>query len=1078
MKNFSLYHFFILFSILAFPQGEANIWYFGENAGLDFSSGSPVALTNGQINTIEGCAVLSNNLGQLLFYTDGITVYNKNHQIMVNGTGLMGDPSSTHSATIVPMPGNVNLFYVFTLDAFGHSNGFRYSIVDISLDGGNGAVTSQKNIPIYAPSSEKIAVIKHANDIDYWVVTLGYPGNTFYAHLLTPSGLSVLPISSTLGFFVTNSDENNVIGQMKISPSGNKIAVAHSNNKKIELFDFNNSTGVISNQVVLHTGGSSSITENVYGLEFSPNGEVLYAGKVFQQKILQYDLTTTNIAASETEIPINATIDALQLGPDGKIYIATSTFYLSSIDNPNNLGLACNLQENSVYLNGKKCNSGLPTFSQSFFYAPAIQLNNSCEGDVVNFNFSTSQTILSANWNFGDGNTSNAISPTHTYTNSGTFPVSVTITTPSGTGSNNRNITIYPRPILTNSIVTLKQCDDNNDGFSAFNLKEAENSFVTSTTDLTFTYFEDPTDAQDNNTIASITNPTAYTNQVVSNDMVYVRVENTNGCFRVGQLNLSVSTTSIPTTFQKVFTVCDDVLSGSNTDGIATFNFSSVTSDIQALYPVGQLLTINYYKNITDALAEENAIVDISNYTNIGYPITQNIYVRVDSQVNNDCLGLGHHITLNVERIPIIENQIIRNCDDNHDGVLGFDTSNLQTTLLNGLTGVTVSYKDQSGNALPSPLPNPFVTTSQTITATATNTTSTACYDQATIQFIVDDLPQAFPIAATLTTVCDDEINPLSQDGLFSFNTSTFQATILGSQTGMIVNYYDESGIALPSPLPNPFTTTSQTITVEVINSTNTTCKATLSIPFVIKPTPRINTYGTELVCSNNPSFIKTIDASLEDTSTISDFTYQWFFNGNIITGETNYSLTVNTEGIYTVLVTNIENCPKTRTITVTASSIATIENVTITDLSDNNSIIVNVSGSGDYEYSIDGENYQISNVFYNVESGIYTVYVLDKNGCGIAEEDISLLGIPNFFTPNGDGYNDYWNIKGVNPSYNAKTTVHIFDRYGKLLKKFTPLSKGWDGNYNDNPMPSSDYWYVIHLEDGRVFKGHFSLKR
>jgi gliding motility-associated-like protein len=631
---------------------------------------------------------------------------------------------------------------------------------------------------------------------------------------------------------------------------------------------------------------------------------------------------------------------------------------------------------------------------------------------------------------------------------------------------------------LTNDIVTLKQCDDNNDGFSAFNLKEAENSFVASTTDLTFTYFEDPTDAQNNNTIASITNPTAYTNQVVSNDMVYVRVENTNGCFRVGQLNLSVSTTSIPTTFQKVFTVCDDVLSGSNTDGIATFNFSSVTSDIQALYPVGQLLTINYYKNITDALAEENAIVDISNYTNIGYPITQNIYVRVDSQVNNDCLGLGHHITLNVERIPFIENLVLNHCDDNQDGTYGFDTSNLQTTLLNGLTGVTVSYKDQSGNALPSPLPNPFVTTSQTITATATNTTSTACYDQATIQFIVDDLPQAFPIAATLTTVCDDEINPLFQDGLFSFNTSTFQATILGSQTGMIVNYYDESGIALPSPLPNPFTTTSQTIAVEVINSTNTTCKATLSIPFVIKPTLRINTYGTELVCSNNPSFIKTIDASLEDTSTISDFTYQWFFNGNIITGETNYSLTVNTEGIYTVLVTNIENCPKTRTITVTASSIATIENVTITDLSDNNSIIVNVSGSGDYEYSIDGENYQISNVFYNVESGIYTVYVLDKNGCGIAEEDISLLGIPNFFTPNGDGYNDYWNIKGVNPSCNAKTTVHIFDRYGKLLKKFTPLSKGWDGNYNDNPMPSSDYWYVIHLEDGRVFKGHFSLKR
>ena len=151
---------------------------------------------------------------------------------------------------------------------------------------------------------------------------------------------------------------------------------------------------------------------------------------------------------------------------------------------------------------------------------------------------------------------------------------------------------------------------------------------------------------------------------------------------------------------------------------------------------------------------------------------------------------------------------------------------------------------------------------------------------------------------------------------------------------------------------------------------------------------------------------------------------------------------------------------------------------MSITDLSDNNSILVNVSGSGDYEYSIDGEDYQISNVFYNVASGIYTVYIKDNNGCGIAEEAISLLGIPNYFTPNNDGYNDYWNIKGVSSTYNSKTTIHIFDRYGKLIKQISPLSKGWDGTYNGKNAPSSDYWYAISLEDGRTFKGHFSLKR
>ena len=1072
--------FFVLLSQLLFSQGEANIWYFGENAGLDFNSGNPVALTNGQLNTIEGCATISNSVGQLLFYTDGITIYNSNHQVMLNGAGLYGDTSSTQSATIVKKPGSATLYYVFTIDEEVNPNGFCYSIVDMSLDGGNGAVTSTKNILVYTPTCEKLAVVKHANNTDFWIITHAWNSNAFYANLLTNTGFNNTPIISNIGYVPQNNIHavvNDGSGYLKISSNGAKlINCTYYANGLTQLFDFNNTTGVISNERNIVLGSN-----DFYGAEFSPNNEVLYLSQTGSRNIYQLNLNDANISASAILIyndPIKQPT-AMQLGPDGKVYI--SFFYKNKvgvINNPNTLGLGCNLQDEAVDLGGKYSNAGLPAFNQSFFFTPSIQLNNTCEGDAVNFNFSTNQTILSANWNFGDGNTSNAVSPTHTYTSAGTFPVTVSITTPNGTGSNNRDITIYPRPVLTNSTVTLKQCDDNNDGFSAFNLKESENSFVASTAGLTFTYFENPTDAQNNNIVASITNPTVYTNQVVSNDVVYVRVENTNGCFRVGQLNLSVSTTSIPTTFQKVFTVCDDVLSGSNTDGIATFNFSSVTSQIQALYPVGQLLTIKYYKNQADALAEQNYITDISNYTNIGYPINQNIYVRVDSQANNDCLGLGHHITLNVERIPFIENLVINHCDDNQDGAFGFDTNTLQTTLLNGLTGVSVTYKDQNGIALPSPLPNPFITTSQTITARATNTTPTACYDEATIQFIVDDLPEAFPIATTLTIVCDDEVNPLSQDGLFPFNTSTFQSTILGSQTGIVVNYYDASGFALPSPLPNPFTTATQTITVEVINPINTICKVTLSIPFVVKSTPRINTTGTELVCSNNPNFVKTIDAALEDITTINNFTYQWFLDGNILTGETNYSLTVNIEGNYTVVVTNAQNCSKTRTITVTASNIATIENVIITDLSNNNSIIVNVSGSGDYEYSIDGENYQSSNTFYNVESGIYTIYVIDKNGCGIAQEDISLLGIPNYFTPNGDGYNDYWNIKGVSATYNAKTTIHIFDRYGKLLKQISPLSTGWDGTYNGKAVSSSDYWYIINLEDGRTFRGHFSLKR
>ncbi|WP_396151819.1 T9SS type B sorting domain-containing protein [Flavobacterium sp.] len=1261
---------FLFLPILTFPQGEASIWYFGYNAGIKFNTdGSVTALTDGQLATLEGCATLSDASGQLLFYTDGITVYNKNHQIMANGSGLMGDPSSTQSATIVKKPGSTNLFYVFTTDREHEPNGFRYSIIDLNLNNGLGDVTAQKNILVYTPTIESIGITKHANGIDFWVVTHSWDNNNFNAHILSASGLSSTPIITPIGLPITGIGFQ-AAGHIKFSPSGKKLAIT-STSDFVQLFDFNNVTGVLSNPQTLLTE-----TGELYGVAFSPNEKVLYVTQSFGGKLYQFNLEAGDIPNSKITIYTGTTsnrVGALQIGPDNKIYVAQFNLAkLGVIHNPNVVGTGCNFQFSAIDLAGKLSKSGLPSFNQSFFFTPTISFQNACVGQSTTFEFNTNQPVISATWTFGDGNSSNSIIGNNIYNSTGVFPVTVNVVTPYGTGTATQNITVSVPPTATqptnillcdtdsdgftsfdlttksnvilngqssathivkyfasasdysnnvsisapssyinlaafgsqtiiaevnngtckqttsftiqvfsptativapairncdntsfgtnndgkiifnltqnnsiilggqptsdftinyyhdsaltqlisnpssyvntnivetiyvkvvnnlnttcfgttsfqievfslpiiNSIVTLKQCDDNNDGFSAFNLKEAENAFVASTTGLTFTYFENSTDAQNNNTIASITSPTAYINQVVSNDVVYVRVENVHGCFRVGTLNLNVSTTSIPSSFQKVFTVCDDALSGSNTDGIATFNFSSVTTQIQALYPAGQLLTIKYYKNQADALAEQNAIANTSNYTNLGYPITQNIYVRVDSQVNNDCLGLGHHITLHVERIPFIENIVLNHCDDNQDGIFGFDTSNLQTTLLNGLTNVSITYKDQNGNALPSPLPNPFVTSSQTITARATNNTTTACYDEATIQFIVDDLPEAFPIASTLTIVCDDEVNPLLQDGLFSFNTSTFQTTILGSQSGMLVNYYAANGAALPSPLPNPFTTTTQTITAEVINPINTTCKATLSIPFVVKPTPRINTVGTELVCSNNPNFIKTIDAGLEDVSIINNFSYQWFLDGTILSGETNYSLVINTEGSYKVVVTNAQNCTKTRTITVTASNIATIENIVINDLSDNNSILVNVSGSGDYEYSLDGENYQISNIFYNVSSGLYTVYVKDTNDCGIAEKDISLLGIPNYFTPNNDGYNDYWNINGVSTTYNAKTTIYIFDRYGKLIKEILPLSKGWDGTYNGKNAPSSDYWYVINLEDGRTFKGHFSLKR
>src|SRR3970282_601325 len=176
--KFKLFFLLTLYTSIAFSQQEASNWYFGNYAGIKFHpDGSVTALTDGKLSTNEGCASLSNANGDLLFYTDGTTVWNKNHQVMQNGSGLMGNWSSTQSATIVPKPGSTNLYYVFTLDYEINPNGFRYSIIDINLDGGLGGVTIEKNILIYTPSDEKISIVKHKNGNDFWVVTHGWNSN-------------------------------------------------------------------------------------------------------------------------------------------------------------------------------------------------------------------------------------------------------------------------------------------------------------------------------------------------------------------------------------------------------------------------------------------------------------------------------------------------------------------------------------------------------------------------------------------------------------------------------------------------------------------------------------------------------------------------------------------------------------------------------------------------------------------------------------------------------------------------------------------------------------------------------------
>ncbi|MEQ3691803.1 MAG: T9SS type B sorting domain-containing protein, partial [Flavobacterium sp.] len=200
---------------------------------------------------------------------------------------------------------------------------------------------------------------------------------------------------------------------------------------------------------------------------------------------------------------------------------------------------------------------------------------------------------------------------------------------------------------------------------------------------------------------------------------------------------------------------------------------------------------------------------------------------------------------------------------------------------------------------------------------------------------------------------------------------------------------------------------------------------------------------------------------------------YNW--NTNPI--QNSQMISVDSPGTYIVTLENGSGCFRDKIFTVVGSQIASINEIQINDFTSNNSATI-ITTSGNYEFSLDGINYQDSNVFNNLEAGEYLVYVQDKNGCGITTMSFYILDYPKYFTPNDDGYNDTWQIKNLDKRGFEASKIYIFDRYGKLLKQTSPLSQGWNGTFNGTPLPSTDYWFVLELTNGKTINGHFALKR
>ena len=902
-KIASIVLFGLLSPFLLFSQGETSNWYFGTGAGIRFNNDGSVSNTKkSKLETLEGCATISNTFGGLLFYTDGITVYNKNHEIMLNGEGLFGDPSSTQSAMIVPKPEDPELFFIFTVDTAPFEGdpdyGLNYSIVDITEDNGMGAVI-QKNVRLLEDCSEKItAVVKNCFEQSIWVVTLasqnGATGvlNTFYAFEVNATGVLTSPVKTTF----SNLQIEDPRGYLKFSPDGTKLAIANFTDG-LYIYDFDETSGGISNQQFITIPG---VNKNPYGLEFSPNSTLLYVHATNEiggagnhaSSLLQFDITSADIDTSLVELdnrPIYR--GALQQGENGKIYRTITksynegTPYLGVINNPNEAGLASNYMHNAVNLNGKNAMQGLPPFIQSFFGSTDLVRNTNgttsstqtlCSGEPLVLE---ADSIPGATYFWEKDGIPIVTANTHLYTlnttsetDSGKYSVEIISSDPMECpiiGESLINILPIPDPNLV-----LSQCDigpdDPTDGITLINLDEINDNI-----NLNFFFYES---LADRTADIPLTNSQSYQNTQPFSQVLYYKVVNSLGCTNVGELTLEVTpSVVVPSIFSPVYT-CDN----SPLDGLleSRFNLEAIAANY-----TDPLTTVKLYANIADAASQINELTEFSLNTT-----STTIYARLSE--GNLCLG--------IEAIELIVN--------------------------------------------PSPVP-------------AMDETYVLCTDSGAVLL---EGPEGF-----------DSYRWFKKTGAGMIDLGSGQEVSLTE-----LGYYE------------------------------------LETSYVY------NINGTDISCGNSVSF---------------------------------------------------QLVPSTR---------AVINEIEIRDFSANNTIEISVSGEGNYEYSMDGINYQGNSYFSNVSPGFAQVFVRDTRGCGVTQEEIAVMGYPKFFTPNGDGINDFWQLTGFNEHFQSNAFVGIYDRYGTFVTQIPTQDIGWNGNVNTKIMPADDYWFRVELENGREFQGHFTLKR
>ncbi len=634
-----------------------------------------------------------------------------------------------------------------------------------------------------------------------------------------------------------------------------------------------------------------------------------------------------------------------------------------------------------------------------------------------------------------------------------------------GTATFNQPPVINTPPLAS---IDLFECDANDgivDGITKFILSQNTPIIMGSQTNVTVTYHESQNDATLG--IGAVAFPANYTN-LQNPQTIYARItKNGSGCFDTTSFEIKSNVNFALTTNE--FSICDSALDGNDSNGKATFLISEITAAIfenQVISNFG----IHYFPSQNQAANNQNEILQF--FTNT-IANQQSIFVKVN--FSPSCYIIIE-VFLKVKALPTSNNQTLLQCGFMTSSILGatFNLSDASSLFLNNTSNYSIFYyqnnSDLQNNIVAS---NIFTTTSnsQNIIAKVVDNT-TNCSRNYSLTLQINPNP---PRIINAIRKCEtDQIS----NGITNFDLSEANLNLNAGETFV---YYPSEYDAIHelNPILNSTSYSNTTlynsiIYVRIDNGINCTTISKLELKINRKPVVDSELIENLFVCKNQISNFVILKAETL-VGLPSDYQYKWF-KENVALNFFTSQIQINQSGTYSVEITNLSNCKTVKKFVVGGSESAIVQGFVIDDFNENsNTVLINYSGNGDYEFSLDGNNFQDSPYFTDVLQGEYTIVINDKKGCLPVNAKINVLVFPTFFTPNGDGYNDVWKIKKIDTKPNSK--IELFDRYGKLLGNFD-TDTGWNGKINQHELPADDYWFILTLGTGKLVKGHFALKR